>query len=106
MLRVAGRNKGNNHVRKFGIEEQGEGATKSRYPRGHPSPPHYRLYSIDARCVSVSLVPRSVFWPAAFGGVLLLNLLNRRFLLLRDNRKIQELETELLRVKARLKNSN
>ena len=51
-------------------------------------------------------VPRSVFWPAAFGGVLLLNLLNRRFLLLRANRKIQELEAELLRVKARLENSN
>lgn len=51
-------------------------------------------------------VPRSVFWPAAFGVALLSNLLNRKFLLLRANRKIGELETELLRVKARLENSN
>jgi hypothetical protein len=51
-------------------------------------------------------LPHSIFWPAAFGEILLSNLLYRRCLLIRSNRKMRELETELSEVKARLKSSN
>jgi len=51
-------------------------------------------------------LPRWVFWPAAFGAALLSNLIIQKILLAQANHKIHELETELLRVKARLENSN
>jgi hypothetical protein len=51
-------------------------------------------------------LPRWVFWPAAFAGVLLSNLIIQKILLAKANRKIHEIETELLRVKARLENSH
>jgi len=51
-------------------------------------------------------VPRSVFWPAAFAGFLLSNLIIQKVVLAEANRKIRELETELLRVNAGLEKSN
>jgi len=51
-------------------------------------------------------VPHSVFWPAAFAGFLLSNLIIQKILLAEANRKIREREKELLRVKGRLTNSS
>jgi membrane protein CcdC involved in cytochrome C biogenesis len=51
-------------------------------------------------------VARWAFWPAAFAEVLVSKLITQKVLLAKSNRKIRETETELLRVKARLENSD
>jgi hypothetical protein len=51
-------------------------------------------------------LPHSVFWPAAFAVVLLSSQTVTQVSVAEANRKVRELETELLRVKAGLKSSN
>jgi hypothetical protein len=51
-------------------------------------------------------LPHSVFWPAAFAVVLLSSQIVTQVSVAEANRKVHELETELLRVKAGPKSSN